>query len=492
ARSERRQGRRGRDGGCLPGVQGRVAAVHPGAGPGRRRGDEGHGHAGRARGAGAPGPRRGGSGDRRAHGVGPGRGAEGADGAGAGGARHGLSRRACRGARRGECREAPGARPGGPGRPRFWAAAPAARTDHPGAHAAQGRDRAQRRAGRGHGDPRRAHHAGPGARRDRPPHPGRGRGRGAGALGPAPAEGDGSAGAPGRSRPPRPPRRPGLRLGHPLGHGAPERPAGLEVRPWEERALAHARRVRAGERGAGRRAVLYAAGGDLRGAESRRMTRLWDKGEPLDDRVLRYTAGEDHLLDARLVPYDVRGSIAHAEMLQGAGLLTAEDLEAIRQGLETLAAEHAAGAWRIELADEDVHTALETRLTARIGEAGARLHLGRSRNDQVLTALRLYLKDELEALRAGALEVAEALDALAAREAETPLPGYTHLQPAMPSSAPLWAGGFASELRDDADGLAAARRRLDKNPLGSAAGYGVPLLPIDREATRASLGFAEV
>jgi argininosuccinate lyase len=222
------------------------------------------------------------------------------------------------------------------------------------------------------------------------------------------------------------------------------------------------------------------------------MTRLWDKGEPLDERVLRYTAGEDHLLDARLVPYDVRGSIAHAEMLHGAELLSAEDLAAIRLGLETLAAEHAAGAWRIELADEDVHTALESRLTARIGEAGARLHLGRSRNDQVLTALRLYLKEEVEALRAGALEAAGALDALAEREAETPLPGYTHLQPAMPSSVPLWAGGFASELRDDAEGLAAARRRLDKNPLGSAAGYGVPLLPIDREATRASLGFAEV
>jgi argininosuccinate lyase len=222
------------------------------------------------------------------------------------------------------------------------------------------------------------------------------------------------------------------------------------------------------------------------------MTRLWDKGDPLDDRVLRYTAGEDHLLDARLVPYDVRGSIAHAEMLHGAGLLAAEDLAAIRQGLETLAAEHAAGAWRIELADEDVHTALESRLTARIGEAGARLHLGRSRNDQVLTALRLYLKDEVETLRAGALEVAAALDALAAREEKTPLPGYTHLQPAMPSSVPLWADGFAAELRDDADGLAAAKRRLDKNPLGSAAGYGVPLLPIDREATRASLGFAEV
>ena len=222
------------------------------------------------------------------------------------------------------------------------------------------------------------------------------------------------------------------------------------------------------------------------------MTRLWDKGEPLDGRVLRYTAGEDHLLDARLVPYDVRGSIAHATMLQGAGLLSAEDLTAICEGLEALAAEHAAGAWSIELADEDVHTALEGRLTARIGEAGARLHLGRSRNDQVLTALRLYLKDEVEALCAGTLEVAGALDALAAREAATPLPGYTHMQPAMPSTVPLWAGGFAAELRDDAEGLAATRRRLDKNPLGSAAGYGVPLLPLDREATRAALGFAEV
>ena len=221
------------------------------------------------------------------------------------------------------------------------------------------------------------------------------------------------------------------------------------------------------------------------------MTRLWDKGDPLDERVLRYTAGEDHILDARLVPYDVRASIAHAGMLHGAGLLSAEDLTAIREGLEALAASHAAGEWRIDLADEDVHTALENRLTAKIGEAGARLHLGRSRNDQVLAALRLYLRDEIEALRQGTLDVASALDALAEREKDTLLPGYTHMQPAMPSSVPLWAGGFAAELRDDAEGLAAVRRRLDKNPLGSAAGYGVPLLPIDREATRASLGFAE-
>ena len=218
------------------------------------------------------------------------------------------------------------------------------------------------------------------------------------------------------------------------------------------------------------------------------MTRLWDKGEPLDERVLRYTAGEDHLLDARLVPYDVKASIAHAEMLHGAGLLPAGDLAAIREGLTALANSHAAGEWRIGLGDEDVHTALENRL----GKAGANLHLGRSRNDQVLAALRLYLRDEVGMLRDGALKVATALDALAEREAVTPLPGYTHQQPAMPSSVPLWAGGFASELRDDADGLASTLRRLGKNPLGSAAGYGVPLLPIDREATRKSLGFSEV
>lgn len=222
------------------------------------------------------------------------------------------------------------------------------------------------------------------------------------------------------------------------------------------------------------------------------MSRLWDKGEPLDDRVLRYTAGEDHLLDARLVLYDVRASIAHAEMLREAGLLAEQDLAAIRRGLEELAWEHGVGEWSISLDDEDVHTALETRLTERIGEAGGRLHLGRSRNDQVLAALRLYLKDEVNDLAAGARSVADALGELGEREKETQLPGYTHLQQAMPSSVPLWAGGFAAELRDDADGLEACQRRIGRNPLGSAAGYGVPLLPVNRESTREKLGFAQV
>ncbi|HEX3556769.1 MAG TPA: argininosuccinate lyase [Thermoanaerobaculia bacterium] len=222
------------------------------------------------------------------------------------------------------------------------------------------------------------------------------------------------------------------------------------------------------------------------------MSRLWDRGEPLDGRVLRYTAGEDHRLDARLVPYDVRASIAHAEMLHEVGLLAAGDLAAIRSGLEELEEEHAEGAWEIALEDEDVHTALEVRLTARIGEAGARVHLGRSRNDQVLAALRLYLRDAVAALATGAQEVAAALDGLGERESGTVLPGYTHLQQAMPSSVLLWASGFAAELRDDALGIEACSRRIEKNPLGSAAGYGVPRLPLDRETTRRKLGFAEV
>jgi argininosuccinate lyase len=220
------------------------------------------------------------------------------------------------------------------------------------------------------------------------------------------------------------------------------------------------------------------------------MSFLWDKDMPLDARVLAFTAAEDYALDARLVRYDVRASIAHAEMLYDANLLNAADLAALRAALTALHDEHARGLWRIELADEDGQTALEKHLTQRIGDAGARIHLGRSRNDQVLAALRLYLRDVIEELRAATLGVATALDRLTVREQGTLLPGYTHMQQAMPSSVALWAGGFAAQLRDDAEGLALTHRRLLQNPLGSAAGYGTPGLPINREATTNRLGFA--
>jgi argininosuccinate lyase len=222
------------------------------------------------------------------------------------------------------------------------------------------------------------------------------------------------------------------------------------------------------------------------------MSRLWDKGVDLDQRVLAYTAGDDYALDERLVQYDVRASIAHAEMLNAQKLLADADLKSIRDGLLAIGSEHAAGQWKIDLADEDGQTALEKRLTARIGATGGRVHLGRSRNDQVLTAIRLYLLDAARELAAAAEGCAAALDALAAREGSIPLPGYTHMQQAMPSSVALWAQGFAAELRDDAQGLVSIARRASRSPLGSAAGYGTPGLSLDRELTRSKLGFDSV
>jgi argininosuccinate lyase len=219
------------------------------------------------------------------------------------------------------------------------------------------------------------------------------------------------------------------------------------------------------------------------------MTRLWDKGTPLDERVLAYTAGDDFVLDNRLVEYDIRASIAHAEMLNERRLLSDADLVAIRGALTAIGEEHALGKWRITLEQEDCQTAIENLLTARIGSVGGRLHAGRSRNDQVLAALRLYLREAAHAAHAGAIAAAEALDALAARQGEVVLPGYTHMQHAMPSTVALWAGGFASEIRDDAEGLHLTQRRIGKNPLGSAAGYGTPNLDVSRESTRRSLGF---
>jgi len=221
------------------------------------------------------------------------------------------------------------------------------------------------------------------------------------------------------------------------------------------------------------------------------MTRLWEKGLPLDQRVLAFTAGEDHELDARLVPYDVLASIAHADMLAAQGLISGEDCDAICAGLKTLGQDFADGKWQIRLEDEDVHTALESRLTELIGPAGSRLHLGRSRNDQVLVALRLYALDATDAVSKSVGRLARSLAGLASRDGDTALPGYTHMQHAMPSSVALWSEGFIEAFEDDAAGLAATRRRFDKNPLGSAAGYGTPGLEIDREKTTSALNFAQ-
>ncbi|MBN1962273.1 MAG: argininosuccinate lyase [Deltaproteobacteria bacterium] len=221
------------------------------------------------------------------------------------------------------------------------------------------------------------------------------------------------------------------------------------------------------------------------------MSRLWDRGEPLDSLVLRYTAGEDHLLDERLVAYDCDASSAHAAMLHASGFLSSADLAALQKALASLKDSHAKGDWQVTLEDEDCHTAIENRLVGIVGEPGRAIHLGRSRNDQVLAALRLYLKDALKQLADLANEFADELQGIAKRDGELALPGYTHMQRAMPTTVALWAQGFAAEIRDDAIGLKTARRRADKNPLGSAAGYGIPVLTLSREHTTKALDFSE-
>ena len=194
------------------------------------------------------------------------------------------------------------------------------------------------------------------------------------------------------------------------------------------------------------------------------MTRLWDKGAPLDARVLAYTAGEDYPLDDRLVRYDIRASIAHADMLAEQGLLSAADHGAIRDALAAIGEEHAQGKWRVTLDQEDCQTAIENLLTARIGAAGGRLHAGRSRNDQVLAALRLYLRDAAQALHDGAHRGGAGARRARGAQGSIVLPGYTHMQQAMPSTVALWALGFAAEIRDDAQGLAARAAARSEEP----------------------------
>ncbi len=220
------------------------------------------------------------------------------------------------------------------------------------------------------------------------------------------------------------------------------------------------------------------------------MTRLWDRGEALDELVLRYSAGDDTLIDEQLVAFDLQASAAHAAMLREAGYLSPTDYAALEGALRALGESHARGEWHVTLEEEDCHTAIENRLVAMIGDPGRSIHLGRSRNDQVLAALRLWIKVNLEDMAQQAEKVAVALEEIVTKDGHLPMPGYTHLQRAMPSTVGLWSGAFAAELRDDATGLRAAQRRSDRNPLGSAAGYGVPLLSLDREHTTRALGFA--
>lgn len=219
---------------------------------------------------------------------------------------------------------------------------------------------------------------------------------------------------------------------------------------------------------------------------------LWQKpGVRVDERIQQFCAGDDVVLDREFFAFDIQASRAHAQGLHRIGILSADELDGIGRELTVLADDFAAGRFVLDARFEDGHSAIESRLVERLGDAGRRIHTGRSRNDQVLVATRLWLKDRLARVRAVCREVAEVALARAEAEAMLPLPGYTHLQRAVVSSCGMWWAAWAEGFIDNAVRAGDTLAWVDANPLGSAAGYGVNL-PLDRDHTTQALGFGRL
>ena len=219
---------------------------------------------------------------------------------------------------------------------------------------------------------------------------------------------------------------------------------------------------------------------------------LWQKpGVKVDARIQHFLAGEDVILDREFFLFDIQASLAHAEGLLRIGILGADELAGIRVELDALAEEWRSGDFVLDERYEDCHSAIESRLVERLGDAGRRIHTGRSRNDQILVATRLWLKDRLARVQTLCTEAAEVALARAEAEAGVPLPGYTHLQRAVVSSLGMWWAAWAEGFIDDAQRARDTLAWVDANPLGSAAGYGVNL-PLDRDHTTQALGFGRL
>jgi len=219
---------------------------------------------------------------------------------------------------------------------------------------------------------------------------------------------------------------------------------------------------------------------------------LWQKpGVAVDAQIQAFLAGDDVILDREFFLHDIDASRAHAQGLQRIGILSADELAGLDRELTTLAEDFRSGAFVLDAQYEDGHSAIEARLTERLGDAGRRVHTGRSRNDQILVATRLWLKDKLAQVRALSKETADVALARAEAERTLPMPGYTHLQRAVVSSAGMWWAGWAEAFIDDAIRAARTAEWIDANPLGTAAGYGVNL-PLDRDHTTRALAFARM
>ncbi len=221
------------------------------------------------------------------------------------------------------------------------------------------------------------------------------------------------------------------------------------------------------------------------------MSKIWAKDYELDSLIEEFTVGSDYILDLDLVEFDCIGSKAHAKMLSTIGILTSNEYNLLEKELDKIISDSREGNFHINRSDEDCHTAIEARLTEKLGEIGKKIHTGRSRNDQVITATRLYSKHQLRETIKSTLQLSESLVDMAEENANVPMVGRTHMQSAMPSSVGLWAGAFAEELIDCAKNLNSIYNLIDQNPLGSAASYGVPL-PLNRELTAEILGFKKV
>ncbi len=219
--------------------------------------------------------------------------------------------------------------------------------------------------------------------------------------------------------------------------------------------------------------------------------KLWDKGIAIDKKIEAFTVGNDRELDVQLAKYDLLASLAHAKMLEKVGLLTSKEWHQIAGSLQDLQTQLVDGTFIIEEKYEDVHSKIEGYLIGKLGETGKKIHTARSRNDQVLVALQLYYRDHLGQIQSKVATFFNTLLQLAEEHKDSLLPGYTHLQVAMPSSFGLWFSAYAEALIDDVYMLNAAFKTVDQNPLGSAAGYGSSF-PIDRDFTTKELGFSAV
>ena len=219
--------------------------------------------------------------------------------------------------------------------------------------------------------------------------------------------------------------------------------------------------------------------------------KLWDKGFEPDKMIENFTVGQDRELDLRLARYDVEGSMAHIKMLQSIGLLSKEELGILLDGLNDILKEIESGNFIIEDGIEDIHSQVEFILTKKYGDIGKKIHSGRSRNDQVLVDLKLFMRDELKKIANSTGHLFDRLQYLSNKYAGYLMPGYTHLQIAMPSSFGLWFGAYAESLTDDMQMLVAAYHIANQNPLGSAAGYGSSF-PLDRSMTTQLLGFQDL